>query len=181
MVVATDKEFWRSRVEDTMRHLADLEHDYYEEAKSREAREEVFLEAFRLLTPLAIEVLDDMNEWLLHGRGTVEIEEPVRDPDGGINGKWTLTWARLEAGINVHTGEPLQPVTIDAVYPSHWTHGHIARLHAGLPGEVTAWPMQVRTPEDAVRQEPVLRAIVESEVHERVYQTDGDWRLVKEA
>jgi hypothetical protein len=41
--------------------------------------------------------------------------------------------------------------------------------------------MQVRTPEDAVRQEPILRAIVESEVHERVYQTDGDWRLVKEA
>jgi hypothetical protein len=58
----------------------------------------------------------------------------------------------LESAINVHTGEPLQPVTIDAVYPLHWTHGHIARLHAGLPGEVTAWPMQVRTARDAARQ-----------------------------
>ncbi|MCL1595380.1 MAG: hypothetical protein M3132_13605 [Actinomycetia bacterium] len=181
MVISTDREFWRSRVEDTMRHLADLEHDYYEEAKRREAREAVFLEAFSLLTPLATEVLEDMNEWLLGGAGTVATHLPIRDDSGGINGKWTLTWDRLEQGINVHTREPLQPVTIDAVYPLEWTHGHLARLHAGLPGEVTAWPMQVRTALDAARQEPILRAIVESEIHERVYQTDGDWRLVKEA
>ncbi len=181
MAISTDREFWRSRVEDTMRHLADLEHDYYEEAESREAREAVFLEAFRLLTPLATEVLEDMNEWLLGGVGTVAAHVPVRDDSGGINGKWTLTWNRLEHGINIHTGESLQPVTIDAVYPLEWSHGHIARLHAGLPGEVTAWPMQVRTARDAARQEPILRSIVESEIHERVYQTNGDWRLVKEA
>jgi len=181
MAMATDREFWRSRVDDTMRHLADLEHDYYEEAKSRAERDQVFLEAFALLTPLATEVLGDLNEWLLDGKGTVATHEPVPDDSGGINGSWTLTWERLEEGINVHTGEPLQPITIDAVYPGHWTHGHLARLHAGLPAEVTAWPMQVRTPEDAARQEPILRAIAESEIHERVYQTNGDWRLVKEA
>ena len=178
MPAATDREFWRSRVEDTMRHLADLEHDYYEEAESREDREEIFLEAFRLLTPLAVEVLDDANEWFLHGAGRVETNAPVRDDDGGINGSWTLTWDRLEAATNVHSNEPLLPVTIDAVYPSHWTHGHLARMHAGLPSEVTAWPMQVTSAEDVARQEPILRAIVESEIHERVYQTDGDWRLV---
>ncbi len=180
MAAASDREFWRSRVEDTVRHLADLEHDYYEGAKSRRERERVFLDAFRLLTPLAVEVLEDMNQWLLNGVGTVEAHEPVRDGSGGINGSWTLTWERLERGVNVHTGEPLQPITIDAVYPRHWTHGHLARLHAGLPAEVTAWPMQVVSPEDAARQEPILRAIAESELHERIYQANGDWRLVRE-
>ncbi len=181
MTTAIDRDFWRSRVVDTLRHLADLEHDYYEKAKSRADREEVFLEAFRLLTPLANEVLTDMNEWLLEAKGTVATNHPARDETGGVNGSWTLTWDRLERGVNVYTGEPLAPVTIDAVYPHNWSHGHIARLHAGLPAEVTAWPMQVRTPEDAARQEPILRAIAESEIHERVYQANGDWRLVKEA
>jgi hypothetical protein len=178
--MTTGREFWKSRVEDMSRHLADLEHDYYDEAKSRPERDVVFRNAFDLLTPMAVAVLEDMNEWLVSGAGTVETNEPVPDDAGGINGSWTLTWPRLERGVNVHNGEPLQPVTIDAVYPGHWTHGHLARLHSGLPAEVTAWPMQVRTEADALRQEPILRAIAEAEIHERVYQLNGDWRLVSE-
>lgn len=172
------RELWRSRVEDMMRHLADLEHDYYEGAKTRAERDEVFRTAFRLLTPVAVAVLEDMNEWLLGRAGRVDNHEPEADGDGGLNGRWTLSWPRLERGLSVYTGEPLRPVTIDAVYPGHWTHGHLARLHTGLPAEVTAWPMQVRTEADAARQEPILRAIAEAELHERVYQLDGDWRLV---
>jgi hypothetical protein len=179
MAQATDRDFWRSRVEDMNRHLADLEHDSYDEAKTRPERDRVFLRAFELVTPVAVSVLADMNEWLLDGRGTVATHPPVADGAGGLNGSWTLTWPRLEAATNVHNGEPLPPVTIDAVYPGHWTHGHLARLHVGLPAEVTAWPMQVLTEEDAVRQEPILRAIAEAEIHERVYQAHGDWEMVK--
>lgn len=181
MAPTTDREFWKARVEDMKRHLADLEHDSYDGAKSRAERDQVFLRGFELLSPVAVAVLDDMNEWLLEGRGTVAIHEPVSDGAGGLNGSWTLSWPRLNEAINVHNGEPLPPVTIDAVYPGHWTHGHLARLHAGLPAEVTAWPMQVLDEEDAVRQEPILRAIAEAEIHERVYQAHGDWEMVRKA
>lgn len=169
---------WRDRVEDMKRHLSDLQHDYYDEAKDRASRDDVFLRAFDLLTPVAVQVLEDLNDWLVNSMGTVSVNRPVRDPDGGINGSWSLTWPKLEAATNVHNGEPLQPVTIDAVYPIHWTHGHIARLHEGLPAEVTAWPMQVLNEDDAARQEPILRAIAEAELHERLYQAHGDWRMV---
>jgi hypothetical protein len=176
--MTTIREFWQLRIEDMKRHLSDLEHDSYDEAKDRASRDDVFRRAFGLLTPLAVQVLEDMNEWLVNDMGTVSVNEPVPDGDGGINGSWTLTWPKLEAAVNVHNDEPLRPVTIDAVYPGHWTHGHLARLHAGLPAEVTAWPMQVGTEEDASRQEPILRAIAEAELHERVYQANGDWRMV---
>lgn len=176
--MTTIKEFWRLRTEDMKRHLSDLEHNSYDEAESREEREEVFKKAFDLLTPLAVEVLEDMNEWLVNDMGTVVVNTPVHDEADGINGSWVLTWPKLVSAINVHTGEHLQPVTIDAVYPRHWTHGHLARMQAGLPSEVTAWPMQVLTEEDAVRQEPILRAIAEAELHERLYQANGDWQLV---
>lgn len=169
---------WKARIEDMKRHLADLEHNYYDEAVDRPSRDEVFRKAFDLLTPWAVQVLEDMNEWLVNGMGTVAINQPVSDGAGGLNGSWTLTWPKLEAAVNVHSGKPLGPVTIDAVYPSHWTHGHLARLHEGLPAEVTAWPMQVLTEEDAARQEPILRAIAEAELHERLYQAHGDWEMV---
>lgn len=172
------REMWKLRIEDMKRHLSDLEHDSYDEAKERPARDAVFVEAFDLLTPWAVQVLEDMNEWLVNGMGIVSVNEPVSDGEGGINGSWTLTWPKLEAAMNVHSGKPLEPVTIDAVYPGHWTHGHIARLHEGLPAEVTAWPMQVLTDDDASRQEPILRAIAEAELHERLYQANGDWQMV---
>jgi len=44
---------------------------------------------------------------------------------------------------------------------------------------VTAWPMQITTEEDAERQEPVLRVIAETELHERIYQASGDWQLTQ--
>ena len=172
------RDMWKARIEDMKRHLSDLQHNSYDEAQERSERDIVFVRAFELLTPWAQQVLEDMNDWLVNGMGTVSVNEPVSDGEGGINGSWTLTWPKLEASTNVHNGEPLRPVTIDAVYPGHWTHGHIARLHEGLPAEVTAWPMQVLNEEDAARQEPILRAIAEAELHERLYQANGDWQMV---
>ena len=175
----TTQDFWEARVEDMTRHLADLEHDYYDGAHARSDREVVFHDAFELLTPLAAKVLGDMNRWFCDGHATAATNPPGDDGAGGLLGSWTLSWPRLEQATNVHNGEPLPPVTISAVYPIHWTHGHLARLHAGLPAEVTAWPMQVKTAEDAARQEPVLRLIAEAELHERIYQAGGNWQLCK--
>ncbi len=38
------------------------------------------------------------------------------------------------------------------------------------------WPCQVIDDADAERQEPILRAIVESELHQRIFQ--GTWRVI---
>jgi hypothetical protein len=38
--------------------------------------------------------------------------------------------------------------------------------------------MQILTAEDARRQAPVVLAIVEAEMHQRVFEAGGEWRLV---
>ena len=89
------REMWQARIEDMKRHLSDLEHDYYDQAVARPAREEVFKRAFDLLTPWAVQVLEDMNDWLVNGMGTVAVNPPEPDGEGGINGSWTLTWPKI--------------------------------------------------------------------------------------
>ena len=179
MEPSVDSSLWRSRAEDTVRHLKDLEHNKYEGASSRTDRETLFRRAFDLVTPVALRVLNDLNKWLLEGRGTVETLPPHDDGANGLAGRWTLTWPRLANSNNRHTRLPLEPIRLIAVFPSGWTHPHFERPHAGFPAEHTAWPMQVTTEQDAERQEPVLRVIAETELHERVYQAGGDWRLTQ--
>lgn len=172
-----DTTLWMSRVQDTLRHLEDLQHDTYEGAASRTDREVIFRRAFDLVTPVAVRVLSDINEWLLGGEGTIQTKPPHDDSAGGLKGEWQITWPRLESAINKYTGRGLDPVRLIAVFPAGWTHGHFERPHAGFPADVTAWPMQITTEEDAERQEPVLRVIAETELHERIYQASGDWQL----
>jgi hypothetical protein len=38
------------------------------------------------------------------------------------------------------------------------------------------WPCQVTDEQDAERQEPIVRAIVECELHERIFQ--GTWQVI---
>ena len=38
--------------------------------------------------------------------------------------------------------------------------------------------MQILTPEDARRQAPIVAVIVEAELHQRVFEAGGNWRLV---
>ncbi len=175
------RNLWRTRVQDTVRHLVDLEHDYYEGAESRADRETVFRNAFELVTPVARRVLQDMNEWLLGDAGTVETFPPEDDGASGLEGRWTLYWPALATAKRKHGTGPLEPVRLIAVFPAGWTHGHFERPHPGMPAAVTAWPFQIVTAEDAERQEPVLRVIAEAELHERVYQAGGDWDLCNPA
>jgi len=63
-----------------------------------------------------------------------------------------------------------QRILLHAVFGRRNTHPHLRGAAAGM------WPCQVTDAADAERQEPIVRAIVECELHERIFQ--GSWRVV---
>ncbi|HVH66223.1 MAG TPA: hypothetical protein VM674_09310, partial [Candidatus Acidoferrum sp.] len=147
------------------RHLDDLRNDRYE-GTAGGARQQQYVNAFDLLTPVAVEVLRQISEGLLRGKGTVAVRTPEADGGGGSIGSWTLTWPELVAARSRMTGKALAPVTISAIFPAGFTHPHLV---AGGPVDpraesISAWPMQVTTGEDAERQRATLWAIAIAEV-----------------
>lgn len=179
MSASLDRGLWRGRVQDYARHLADLRQRTYEGASAREEKEEAFLRAFDVATPVALDLLGDLSRWYLAGTGTAETNRPVRDKSGGLSGGWSVTWPLLEADRNRMTGERLPPVKIVVVFPIDWTHPHLALVRRGEP--VFAWPFQVVSSEDAQRQEPVMRVIAEAELHDRIYCARSNWAVLPES
>jgi hypothetical protein len=57
-----------------------------------------------------------------------------------------------------------------AVFGRGTTRPHLRGAVAGM------WPCQVTGAADAERQEPILRAIVECELHERIFP--GTWQVI---
>lgn len=159
------------------RHLEDLRKTAYEGA-SGAARQVRYVAAFELLTPVAVEVLQQVNASLLRQTGEVSVRPPGPDGGGGSIGSWLLTWPELAQSNSRLTGEALQPVTISAVFPPGFTHPHLV---AGGPvdpraASLAAWPMQITWSEDAEQHRPVIWAIVTAEVHDRIYQST--WRVI---
>jgi hypothetical protein len=172
---------WALRVEDFRRHVADLQIRGYEGRISRADRDAMFRGSFALLDPLALQVLQEMNDGLLGGSGDIEVRPPQPDGTGGTAGSWSLSWPLQRSARNRLTETPLLPVTIGAVFPEEWTHAHLAaRVHAGIHGLI-GWPLQVVNTTDARRQVWILRAIAEAELHDRIYEADVNWRIIPEA
>jgi hypothetical protein len=176
---------WARRVEDYSRHVRDLQNKSYEGARSRAEREAVFRTAFELVTPVARRVLDDINVHFLKNSGEFDVRLPGPDGEGGLIGSWSLTWPLLRAAVSRFTGKPLEPLALTVIFPlkptgaMQWTHPHLALRRPGLiDGLAAAFPMQVTSPEDAERQEPILRVLAEAELHERTYQADLNWRIL---
>jgi hypothetical protein len=69
--------------------------------------------------------------------------------------------------------EPLQPVRIVVNYSQGLLHPHLSGSTAGF------WPFQVTSAADAGRQRGILAAIVELELHQRIFETD--WRILPTA
>jgi len=172
---------WEARVEDMERHLADLRGRGYEGAVDRGDKEQVFRRAFDLTTPVAIKVLEHVDAAFLQGRGRTSVNRPEADSHGGLIASWTLTWPLLEVARDRVGGGPLPPLRLVAIFPMEWTHGHLAILTLS-PGEEVActWPFQVITEADALRQEPILWAMAETELHERIFRAESNWRVIPE-
>ena len=167
------------RRSDWERHVQDLVERGYEGASDRAERDRIFRAAFELCTPVALRVLARANELLLGGTASYATVPPESDGAGGLYGAWRMTWPLLEQARNRFNNKPLPPVEISAMFPDGFTHGHLALYDIGEPRRwIAAWPLQVTTPEDAERQEPILWAIAEAEVHDRTFAGDLNWRLL---
>jgi hypothetical protein len=126
---------------------------------------------------VASRVLGDIDEHFLGGSGEIVVEDPMREADGGLVGRWVLSWPAQRAAVDEHAGSPLEPIALVAVFQPGFTHPHLMDPRPGYPIHVVAWPFQVLDAVDAARQEPVLRVLAEALLHERVYQSDVNWDL----
>jgi hypothetical protein len=148
-----------------------LRSNTFEGASSRGAKEEVYRRGVELLRPVALEVLDEANTLFLNGTGSVQMIGPENDGSGGLVTRFELSWPEQRAAA-VRRGPrgPLQPVRIVVDYARSSLHPHLSGSTAGF------WPFQVTSAADAERQKSVLAAIVELELHQRIFETD--WRIL---
>jgi hypothetical protein len=159
------------RADDLLRHLQDLRTGTYEGAKSRSTKEELYRRGIELLTPVAVAVLEEANVLFLQGTGQKQVIGPEDDGSGGLETRFELSWPEQRAA-HVTRGhpQPLQPVRIIVNYSQDFLHPHLSGSTAGY------WPFQITSEADAERQKGILAAIVELELHQRIYETD--WRIL---
>ncbi len=157
------------RTEDVFRHLEDLRSHSYEGARDWPDRVEVFRRAVSLLDPVVREVLAEADTDFLAGTGMVGYDgDGDGDSDGGVYARWELSWPRQREATR--DGGQVEPVQVMAVFGRRNTHPHLRGAATGR------WPCQVTGEADARRQELVIRAIVEAELHERIFQ--GGWEII---
>jgi hypothetical protein len=156
------------RTRDVFRHLQDLRSRTYEGAREWPERVQVFRRAIALLDPVVRRILDETNAVFLRGGGAIH-HHTGDDRDGGVYAHWELSWPE-QRGAAARDGGRVEPIQVIAVFGRGNTHPHLQGAVAGM------WPCQVIDEADAERQEPILRAIVESELHQRIFQ--GTWRVV---
>ena len=159
-------------IDGIQRHLEDLREDAYEGASGTE-RDRRYEAAFELLTPIAVDVLQQLNASILRGTGEVSVWPPGPDGHGGAVGSWVMSWPELSEATNRMNGSVLQPITISAVFPPGFTHPHLV---AGGPvnpraASILAWPMQVTSKQDAEHYLHVLWDIATAELHDLIYQS----------
>ncbi len=150
------------REEDLMRHLADLVARRYEGAESWGDRVGVFWRAVELVDPVVRGVLAEADAMFLERTGEIS-RYCVEQDDGSVGEHWELSWPRQREAVS-RDGGPVQPVRVIAWFRRSFNHAHLRGSAAG------DWPLQVTSTEDATRQLPIVRAIVEAELHQRIYE-----------
>ena len=159
------------RADDLLRHLKDLRSGTYEGARSRNTKEELYRKGIELLTPIAVAVLEEANTLFLQGTGEVQMIGPEDDGSGGLETRFELSWPEQRtAQVTRGPQGPLQPVRIVVNYSRSFLHPHLSGSTAGY------WPFQITSQVDAERQRGILAAIVELELHQRIFETD--WRIL---
>ena len=162
----------KGRRVDFFRHLEDLRVNQYEGASSAQDRESVFRRAVQLLSPVVLRIMDEFNREYLEGTGEIVHQSPRDDGSGGLIAEWLLSWpAQREAKMRFRE-RSLPPIRVLAVFPRGWTHGHLAAPQGG------EWPLQITDASDAVRQEALIRIILEGELHQRIYEATSNWKIV---
>lgn len=146
-----------------IRHFEDLRDGTHGGSASREDKEAHFGRAVELLTPVARQVLNEMNRSLLCDTGQVTESGLRRTSDGGLNASWTLSWPEQRAA-------GIEPIVLQAYFGAGFHHPHLRGT------KVRDWPLNVFGEEDAAAQLSVLRAIASSDLHNLVFL--ADYRIV---
>jgi hypothetical protein len=147
------------------RHFADLRDGTHDGASSRRDKEGLFTEAVALIDPVARQVLDELNTDLLLDTGTVTATAIRGDGGGGKVAIWALSWPEQDAA-------GVSPVEIRAYFGIGFLHPH---LRGGTLGD---WPLNVFNEAQAQAELPTLRAIASADIHNLVFQTGGDYRII---
>lgn len=150
------------REQDLMRHLDDLVARRYEGAVSWVDRVAVFRRAVELLDPVVRSVFAEADATFLENTGEIT-RDSVEDSDGSVGERWELSWLRQREALSRHGG-PVGPVQVIAWFRRSFNHAH---LRGSTVGD---WPLQVISTDDATRQLPIVRAIVEAELHQKIYE-----------
>jgi hypothetical protein len=66
----------------------------------------------------------------------------------------------------------IKPIIIRAYYGSGFLHPHLQS------GTVGVWPLNVFDEEQAAGELPTLRAMAAADLHNLVFQTGGDFRII---
>jgi hypothetical protein len=146
-----------------IRHFEDLRDGTHGGSANRKDKEAHFEKAVRLLSPIARQVLTEINASLLLDSGQLTETGLRRTEDGGLNASWALSWPEQRAA-GVH------PIVLQAYFGRGFHHPHLRGT------TVHDWPLNVFSDEDAAAQLHVLRAIASSDLHNFVYR--ADYRIV---
>jgi hypothetical protein len=158
------------RREDVFRHLQDLRAGTFEGADSRDDRVALFRRAVALLDAVVRAVLEEANGAFLAASGSIGSKSVEVHQSGDADATWELSWPEQREAKNVRAGGVVRPIQVVAWFAAGFTHPHLRGSAVGN------WPLQVLDAADARRQEPIVRAIVEAELHERIFE--GTWRIV---
>jgi hypothetical protein len=146
-----------------IRHFEDLRDGTHGGSASRKDKEAHFEKAVQLLSPVARQVLTEMNTSLLLDTGQLTQAGLRRTADGGLNASWALSWPEQRAA-------GVQPIVLQAYFGGRFHHPHLRGT------TVQDWPLNVFSDEDAAAQLSILRAIASSDLHNLVYRSD--YRIV---
>jgi hypothetical protein len=144
-------------------HFEDLRDGTHGGSESRKDKEAHFEKEVKLLAPIALQVLTEMNTSLLLDTGQISETGIRRTADGGLNATWTLSWREQRAAR-------VEPIVLQAYFGAGFHHPHLRG------STVYDWPLNVFNEEDAAAQLPVLRAIASSDLHNLVYR--ANYRIV---
>ncbi len=145
-----------------LRHFRDLRDGTHDGLAEFEDKQASFARAVRFLAPVAVQALEELNQHLLAGTGTVTDSGLQRDEDGSW-ASWTLVWAeQRRAGV--------PPIELRAHFGRGSHHPHLRGA------TVREWPLNVYSARDADAQLPVLQAIAAADLHNLVFQ--ADFRIV---
>jgi hypothetical protein len=147
-----------------LRHFDDLRDGSHGGASSRLEKERLFDAAAALLDPYARQALNEIDTELLLVTGEITATGVQRSATAR-EAVWALSWPEQRAAR-------IKPIVIRAYFGIGSPHPH---LQGGTVGD---WPLNVFDEHQAAAELATVRVIAAAEIHNLVFQTGGDVRII---